>query len=319
MTRSALKHVAIGASVIGAGLGILALVAVFSLAAQQPKPKSFAVVHHTPKLKKPTPPPFTFPSGGRTLDDYRMVALYGAVDTPALGVLGEQPLDAGVARVKQLATEYQPYTGQHMYPAFEIIATVAAAEPTENGDYSREADPGTLKPWVDAAKKAGVYVVLDLQPGRSDFLTQARIYEPLLAEPHVGLALDPEWRLGPAQRHLEQIGSVGIDEVNATGQWLADLTKQHKLPQKVFLLHQFRDSMIVGREQLQQHPELKTVIQMDGNGGQQVKDDTWRAITATPPSGAEFGWKNFYDEDHPMLAPDATMQHIPQPWYVSYQ
>ena len=43
-----------------------------------------------------------------------------------------------------------------------------------------------------------MYVVLDLQPGRTDFLTQAKRYEPLLALPHVGLALDPEWRLGRA-------------------------------------------------------------------------------------------------------------------------
>ena len=40
-----------------------------------------------------------------------------------------------------------------------------------------------------------MYVVLDLQPGRSNFLDQAKLYEPLLRLPHVGLALDPEWRL----------------------------------------------------------------------------------------------------------------------------
>ena len=68
---------------------------------------------------------------------------------------------------------------------------------------------------MDAAREAGVYVMLDLQPGRTDFLTQAKRYEELLAQPHVGLALDPEWRLGPQQLHLEQIGSVGIDEVNS--------------------------------------------------------------------------------------------------------
>jgi hypothetical protein len=77
--------------------------------------------------------------------------------------------------------------------------------------------------------------------------------------------------------------------------------------------------MIVGRERLIPYPELKTVIQMDGNGSQQAKDDTWRTITAAPPAEINFGWKNFYDEDHPMLGPDATMQHVPQPWYVSYQ
>ena len=45
----------------------------------------------------------------------------------------------------------------------------------------------------------GFYVVLDLQPGRASLLDQARTYEPLLAMPNVGLALDAEWKLQPGQ------------------------------------------------------------------------------------------------------------------------
>ena len=44
-----------------------------------------------------------------------------------------------------------------------------------------------------------MYVVLDLQPGYTDFLAQAQRYEEFLAQPHVGLALDPEWRLAPGR------------------------------------------------------------------------------------------------------------------------
>ena len=77
---------------------------------------------------------------------------------------------------------------------------------------------------MEAAGAAGMAVVLDLQPGRTDFLTQAQQYADLLALPYVGLALDPEWRLAPDQVHLRQIGSVGIDEVNGVSAWLADFT-----------------------------------------------------------------------------------------------
>ena len=82
-----------------------------------------------------------------------------------------------------------------MVPAFELIATVATANPGIGGDYSYEAPISLLRPWVDAAGKAGMYVVLDLQPGRANFLDQAKLYESLLRQPHVGLALDPEWRI----------------------------------------------------------------------------------------------------------------------------
>ena len=32
-----------------------------------------------------------------------------------------------------------------------------------------------------------------------------------------------------------------------------------------------------------------------------------------------WGWKNFYDEDSPMLTPEQTVAIAPQPVFVSYQ
>ena len=249
----------------------------------------------------------------------RLVALYGAPDTPALGALGEQSMAQTFKKIRQIARSYQPHTKQKVYPALEIIATVAAAEPTANNDYSREFDMRTLERWVRTAETAGIYVVLDLQPGRSDFLTQAKLFEKLLRYPHVGLALDPEWRLSKKQHHLEQIGSVKASEVNQTAAWLAGLVKRSELPQKLFLLHQFRDTMITHREKLQAHPELAYVIQMDGHGAQSTKLSTWNAVRAGLPSTIRMGWKNFYNEDLPMLSPAQTYRLTPVPWFVSYQ
>lgn len=267
------------------------------------------------------PPPFQFPAGGRELaGKYRMVALYGSPGEPALGSLGEQPLPAAIDRAKSVAALYAPLSPVPLLPTFEIIATIASATPTENGDYSREVDPAKLAPWVQAARVAGLYVVLDLQPGRADFLTQAKIYENLLKQPNVGLALDPEWRLTPDQMPLQQIGSANIVEVNSVVSWLAALTAASHLPQKLFVLHQFRLDMLPGRNQLDTtQQELAYIIQMDGQGGQAQKLDTWRAITASPPSNAAFGWKHFYHQDSPLLDPAGTMQLTPQPWYISYQ
>ena len=204
-------------------------------------------------------------------------------------------------------------------PAFEIITTVAAGQAGADGDYSNEVEIAKIRPYVDAAKAAGVYVVLDLQPGRTDFLTQAKRYEELLAEPHVGLALDPEWRLQPGQVHRVQIGSVNVDEINQVGDWLAGLVRERNLPQKVLLLHQFRTSMIVGRERLNTaHDELATLIHADGFGTQDMKRGTWDAMRQNSPN-VYWGWKNFIDEDRPMLDPAQTMQISPDIVFVSYQ
>jgi hypothetical protein len=260
------------------------------------------------------------PGGGQlAFPGRRMVALYGTPGTASLGSLGEQDLSGSIARAKDLAAQYQPYSDVPVVPAFEIITTVAAGQAGADGDYSNEVDIAKIRPYVDAAKDAGVYVVLDLQPGRSDFLTQAKLYEQLLLEPHVGLALDPEWRLQPGQVHRVQIGSVNADEINRTGDWLAGLIRDHNLPQKVFLLHQFRTSMIVGRERLDTaHDELATMIHADGFGTQEMKRATWDTLRLDSPN-VYWGWKNFIDEDRPMLTPVQTMQFNSDIVFVSYQ
>jgi len=262
------------------------------------------------------------PGGGQVLfPGRRMVALYGNPTTSSLGVLGEQPLDEAIARAQRTAAEYDGLWGDEpVVPAFELITTVASAVAGPDGNYSTEMEIDELRPYVDAAREAGVYVVLDLQPGRTDFLTQAKIYEELLAEPHVGLALDPEWRLEPGEVHLVQIGSVSVDEVNAVVTWLADLTRERQLPQKLLILHQFRLDMIEGRERVDtSRDELAVLIHADGNGPPGSKHATYGALTAAPPPNIWWGWKNFYDEDSPTFTPAETAAVEPSPVFVSYQ
>ncbi|MFD2093217.1 hypothetical protein [Blastococcus deserti] len=262
------------------------------------------------------------PGGGQVLFPGRLlVALYGHPGTAALGVLGEQDVAAAIERARAHAAPFEALVEDPVVPAFEIIATVASSAPGEDGNYSAEAEVADLRPWVQAAGEAGLYVVLDLQPGRTDFLTQAQRYQELLELPHVGLALDPEWRLPPDGVHLTQVGSVGVDEVNQVGAWLADLTRERALPQKLLVLHQFQLRMIDGRERLDtSRDELAVMIHADGQGSQGDKQATWRALHQNPPAGVFWGWKNFYDEDAPMLTPEQTMAEVsPRPDLITYQ
>jgi hypothetical protein len=261
------------------------------------------------------------PGGGQVvLAGRRIVCLYGHPGARSLGVLGEQGIDASIARAKRMAGAYRPYSDVPVVPAFEIIATVAQGAPGPDGDFSAESSVGELRPWVDEARKAGLYVVLDLQPGRSDLLKQARRYEPLLRLPHVGLAVDPEWKLGPRQRPLGQIGGIEAAELNRTSAWLASLAAAHTLPQKLFVVHQFRLSMIRHEAALNTaHDELSVLIHMDGQGSTGQKNATWRSVVGARPRNLPLGWKNFYDEDHPMLTPRQTMAKRPAPAMISYQ
>jgi hypothetical protein len=261
-----------------------------------------------------------FPGGGHLLfPGRRLVAFYGNPSTGALGVLGEQGPQATIDRLLPIAAQYA-VDGVEVIPTFEIIATVASSRAGGDNDYSDESTLDLLRPWVDLARTNGVYVVLDLQPGRTDYLTQAKRYEELLIQPHVGLALDPEWRLSPDQVHLRQIGSVDATEINAVADWLAGLVRQHHLPQKLLLVHQFKLTMIENRDLIQAHSELALVIQMDGQGPLATKYETFRALTAGADDAPWFwGWKNFYDEDSPMATPQQVLDLEPTVVFVSYQ
>lgn len=226
-----------------------------------------------------------------------------------------------MAYVRDLVAQYQDLNpAEPVIPAFEIIATVASEFPGEDGDYSNEAAPEELLPYIDAIVEAGGYAVLDLQPGKANFLDQAKRYEELLKRPNVGLALDPEWRIGQDEQPLSRVGSVEAEEVNAVADWLADLTEKNNLPQKAFVLHQFQLQMLRDRENIRtDHPELAYVLHADGHGVEAEKFDTWNVMRQGLSPDWFMAWKNFFDEDTPMFTPEQTYVVDPRPWFVSYQ
>lgn len=263
-----------------------------------------------------------YPGGGqRAFNDRLFIALYGAPGSGVLGVLGQQDVPKTVARAKALAEDYANLTTKTVVPTLEVITTVAAAQAGSGGDYSIEQSTSVIEPYIDAAAKAGMPVVLDLQPGRSDFLTQAKRYQQLLEKPNVGLALDPEWRLTANEVPLVQIGSVSADEVNRTSAWLAGLVKTQGLPPKLFVLHQFRFDMLANRGDIVvDRPQLDTLIHVDGQGTQPAKQDTWNALHHNAPNGVGWGWKNFTKMDRPMLTPKQTIDQVkPIPDLITYQ
>lgn len=271
----------------------------------------------TPSASKPAE---LVGGGTKIFPDRRFVALYGSPDSAALGVLGEYEPAEAVKQVKTLAQQYQPYSKEKVQSAFEIIATVASSEPGEDGDYSRELPVKQLLPLIEEAEKNGVYVVLDLQPGRDSFAHQVTEYQELLKRPNVGLGIDPEWRLGADQVHLQQIGTVDAVEINETLDYVADLVEQEQLPQKLVVLHQFTQTMITNRELIDtSHLELALTLHADGHGAPDLKKDTYNALLQGLPKGIYPSWKNFYDEDTPTFTPEQTYALNPTPWVVTYQ
>lgn len=258
--------------------------------------------------------------GGLVFPGRRMIALYGHPAGPALGVMGEMPPEEAIRHAHDLVDQYQHLDDQPVIPAFEIIATIAAAQPGPHGLYTNYTDPAELQPYIDAAIEDGGYAFLDLQPGRESLLEQAKHYEELLKQPYVGLALDPEWKLGPDEVPLQQVGHVDAAEINEVSEWLAELVRENNLPQKGLMVHQFQHQMIRNREAVNtNHPELGFVLHADGHGPPAEKFATWDMVRNDLADGWYMAWKNFIDEDNPTFTPDETYQINPRPWFVSYQ
>ena len=254
---------------------------------------------------------------GRIFPTHRVVAYYGNPRTAALGVLGEsgpeEAVDRVLAAAAPFATAERPVLG-----AFEIIASVAQAAPGSDGDYSAPTPIELLRPWIDVAGENGLLVILDIQPGRTTFPEEVRRYEALLLEPHVGLALDPEWRVGPNEVPAQVVGSVSAAEVNEVSAWLSELVVANNLPDKLFLLHQFKSSMIRNRSAVIARPGLLTVLHVDGFGPQALKLETYGILNVEPPWWN--GFKLFYDEDTNLFSPFEVLTEVnPVPDLISYQ
>jgi hypothetical protein len=251
--------------------------------------------------------------------DTLYVALYGHPGSTTLGALGEQGVDAAVDRAQRVAEPYAAF-GRPVVATFEIITTVASSSAGADGDYSTEFPAATFQAWIDAAATARMHVLLDLQPGRSTFPSQAAEIEGLLAQRHVSLALDPEWRVAPTQQPGGgRIGTVDGSEVNATVDVLDELIRRHDLPPKMLVVHQFTPSMVTNRSIIRGTDRVQVVFQMDGFGSLSVKHGSWARMVADLPPGALTGWKNFYDEDRPTPSPSQTLDNAPMPMYISYQ
>ncbi len=267
----------------------------------------------------PVPPVPELPRGGtRIFPDSVVVTHYGTAGTAALGVLGEGSPEQAAERLERAAAPFAAASGRPVLPAFELITTVASSAPGADGLYSTRLAPAQVQRYLDAARAHRMLLVLDVQPGRADFLDQVRAYESFLLQPDVGVALDPEWRLTATQRPLEQIGTTTAAALNEVSGYLSGLVQAHGLPEKLFVVHQFKTYQLPDREAVLDRPGLATVLHVDGFGTPAQKLKAYDVLA--PRDGRLVpGLKLFYDEDTDLLTPAEALALVPQPQLFSYQ
>jgi hypothetical protein len=258
------------------------------------------------------------PRGGTVLfPDYRVVAFAGTPGVPALGALGVGSLEDAVRRLRRQARPYHR-RGRPILPALDLIATICSAGPGADGRFRYRRPMRIVDRHLRAARRARALLLIHIQPGRSTFMEELRPYRRYLSEPDVGIALDPEWRMGPGQRPGKVIGSADADEINAVSAYMDRIVQREGLPQKLLVAHQFTPNMIRRRSRLRQRPGVAVTVSIDGVGSRRLKEGTYRRL-ARAGDGLYDGFKLFYEEDGRPMTPAQVLALRPQPDFVVYE
>ena len=272
----------------------------------------------------PTPTQQELPGGGQQLfPTYRLVGYSGIIGSgPGLGRAGVGDIDE---RMKEIIERAKPYAtdGRKIMPTLEYIATMV--HPCKNAPKCRtRSTDEKIQAHLDAVRKVDGYLLLAIQPGRADFPTEVKAYEKFLKEPDVGLAMDPEWRMGPNQEPMRTFGSTSGKELNEVNAYISKLVKDNYLPEKVVLYHMIRTNWVRQPEDLKQHPGVVNIVSVDGIGSKEMKTETWNAIMKVKPAHVRPGFKLFYEEDTErsswkLMKPAEVLALTPTPEYVLYE
>jgi hypothetical protein len=262
--------------------------------------------------------PAQLPRGGGTiLPDRRVVAFYGAPQDRELGVLG---IGSPAKAARRLERQARPYArrGRPVLPAFELIAAIVTNEAGDGGDHSIRQEPATIRRYLRAARAHRMLMLLDIQPGYAPFLQEAEALEEFLKEPDVSLALDPEWSMDPPQLPGQEIGSTDAATINEVSRYLSRIVRRYDLPQKLLVVHRFTGDMIEAEHDLERHPGVALVVNVDGFGDRPNKISKYNEFTNDLQRRFN-GFKLFYEEDVNLMKPRHVLRLRPQPDLVVYE
>jgi hypothetical protein len=262
--------------------------------------------------------PVVPPQHESLLASHVLVTWYGNPHSPAMGVLGQAAGAARAAALRRQADHYAPLTRKHILPAYHLVAVVAQNTAGADGRWRRRESYEVMRTLLAEARAYGFALVLDVQPGRSSVAQEVEYLLPLLAEPDVHLALDPEFDMTEGQRPGRELGHMHASEINDALDALERLHASRALPPKVLIVHQFTVGMLPDKRQIRVRDCIDLVLDMDGFGSQPLKRASYRTVNrqfALPFAG----FKLFFRQDTGLFDPVAVMQLDPIPSVVIYQ
>jgi hypothetical protein len=287
-----------------------------------PPPTIAASIPATVPPPPPAVPRSELPGGGRTIfPDHMLVGFCGTPGAPALGPLWEKP---DVKATKLLGFGAQYAGNRKLLPVFELIAVVVQGYAGADHKWRMRIYDSVVDQYLRVARQNNGLLLLNIQPGASDFLTELKAFEKYWHEPDVGVALDPEWAMIDA-KHTPGVfyGQTTGDTISSVIQYLSDIVKQDDLPEKVLVFHRVNGYVVKHEEDIRQQPGVVVVESVDGLGPKGMKINTYNFLMGTKAPWIHPGFKLFFDEDTRngwrLMSPKEVLALSPPPEYVMYE
>jgi hypothetical protein len=300
-------------------MGVLAAGCVIPAHPVAATPPAVAAAAAPPEPPAPVGP--ELPRGGRTLfPDYELVGFCGTPGGPALGELtGNLPKKSD--KLELYANKY--VNGRKVLPVFELIAVVVLGLPGADGKYRRRVDDSVVDQYLALARQHKGILLLNIQPGQSDFLTEVKHFDKYLREPDVGLALDPEWAMKAKQLPGKFFGQTTAETINAVSAYLTDLVSTLHLPEKALVFHQVNGYVVKDEPKITPSAGVVVIKSVDGLGPKAAKKVTYLYLMKSMAPTVHAGFKLFFDEDTrnggTLMSPTEVLGLTPQPEYVMYE
>ncbi len=264
------------------------------------------------------------PLEGAILPFQRVVAFYGNLFSKKMGVLGKYPPKLLWEKLNDEIQKWEKAdTLTPVIPALHYVAVVAQNNPFKDSTYRYRMPSSQIDSVLSIARMGNAIVFLDIQPGLSNVQKEVPLLEKYLMLPHVHLGLDPEFSMKEGDVPGTVKGYVTAEDINFCSNYLKKLVHTYSLPPKIFVVHRFTQAMVRDYTQIQLHPEVQIVINMDGWGRPGLKKSTYRDYIYKEP--IQFtGFKLFYNNDllqapHRLMIPEEILKLTPRPVYIQYQ
>lgn len=265
-----------------------------------------------------------YPLEGALLPEKRIVAYYGNFYSTRMGILGQYAEDVVLERLRaEIRTWEAADPETPVVPAIDYIAVTAQRDPGRDGMYRLRMPDAHIARAIAMAERIDGIVILEIQPGLSDVMTELRALEEYLILPEVHVAIDPEFAMRGRGLPGRVVGTVSGAQVNEAAEYLASLVSNYDLPPKTLIVHRYTRAMVTGADEIAPLPEVQIVMDMDGWGPPAQKFATYNAYIYPEP--VQFtGFKLFYHNDalrsgSRLVTPEEILNLTPIPSFIQYQ